>query len=196
MTNREKYQRAFSVLHTSADFHVEVERMNQEKKRHSARKLVASIAACVVVLGSATAAYAADVGGIQRTLQLWIHGDQTEVTVEFDGDGHYTADYTDPNGQSHQVSGGGVAIGADGTERPLTEEELLDEMNSPEVAYLEDGSIWVYWFDQKIEITDKFENDVCYVKLMREGQPLYMTVKYGKGSATSPHRYLSPWEFN
>lgn len=196
MTNHEKYKRAFSALHTSADFHLEVEKMNQAKKQHHTKKLIASIAACLVVVGSATAAYAADIGGIQRTLQLWIHGDQTEVTVQFDGSGNYTADYTDPDGNAHHHGGGGVAFNADGSERPLTEEELMDELNSPEVAYKEDGSVWVYWFDQKIEITDKFENDVCYVQLVNGDATLYMTVKYGNGSATSPHRYLSPLEFN
>lgn len=196
MTNREKYKQAFSALHTSADFHLEVEKMNQRRKQIKFKKVIACVAACTVIIGSATAAYAADLGGIQRTVQLWIHGDQTEVTVHFDGSGNYTADYTDPDGNTQHISGGGVASNPDGSERPLTEEELLDEMNSPEAKYLEDGSVWVYWFDQKIDITDKFENGVCYVQLVNGEDTLYMTVKFKKGSATSPHRYLSPWEFN
>lgn len=196
MTNHEKYKEAFSVLHTSSDFHLEVEKMNQKKKHIKFKKMIAAAAACLVLVASATAAYAADVGGIQRTVQLWIHGDQTEATLHFDGSGNYTAEYTDPDGTAHQIGGGGVAINDDGSERPLTEEELLDEMNSPAVQYEEDGSVWVYWFDQKIDITDKFENDACYVKLVSGDQTLYLTVKFQKGSATSPHRYIRPWEFN
>ncbi len=196
MTNYEKYKEAFSVLHTSSDFHLEVETMNQRKKHIKFKKMIAAAAACLVLVTSATAAYAADVGGIQRTVQLWIHGDQTEATLHFDGNGNYIVKYPDSDGTTHQISGGGVAFNEDGSERPLTEEELLDEINSPTVQYEEDGSVMVYWFDQKIDITDKFKNDICYVKLVSGEETLYLTVKFQKGSATSSHRYLSPWEFN
>ena len=53
----------------------------------------------------------------------------------------------------------GVAY-ENGTERPLTADELLDEINMPEVEYEEDGTVWVYYLNQKMEITDKFENGV------------------------------------
>ncbi len=195
MTNQEKYKAAFSVLHTSTDFSMEVKRMEQMKTKRHAKRLVASIAACLVIMGSATAAYAADLGGMQRTLQLWFHGDQTEVTVEFTDDGSYSATYTDKDGNEKHRGGGGVAFLPDGTERPLTPEELMDELTAPEVEYRDDGSVWLYWFDQVVEITDKFENDVCYVKLVHNDQPLYMTIKYQGGYATSPRKYISPLEF-
>lgn len=41
----------------------------------------AAIAVCVIVGGTGTA-YAANVGGIQRTIQLWMHGDQTSATFD------------------------------------------------------------------------------------------------------------------
>lgn len=69
-------------------------------------------------------------------------------------------------------------------------------MNAPDVNYEDDGSVWVYWLDQKIDITDKFENDVCYVKLVTSEKTLYMTIKYQNGYATSPDKYLSPSTFN
>ena len=118
------------------------------------------------------------------------------ATLHFDGNGNYIVKYPDSDGTTHQISGGGVAFNEDGSERPLTEEELLDEINSPTVQYEEDGSVMVYWFDQKIDITDKFKNDICYVKLVSGEETLYLTVKFQQGSATSSHRYLSPWEFN
>lgn len=196
MTNREKYKQAFSAIHTSDDFSLEVEKMERTNKKHKFKTMIASAAACVMIVGSATAAYAADVGGIQRIIQLWIHGDQTEATIQFDGKGSYSMDYTDDEGTVKHQGGGGVAIAPDGTETPVSEEELMELLTAPDVEYGEDGSVWIYWLDQKVDITDKFENGVCYVKLENDGENLYMTVKYQNGYATSPHRYLSPSELN
>ena len=196
MTNNEKYKQAFSAIHASDDFSLEVEKMERTNKQHKFKALIVAIVACVMIVGSATAAYAADVGGIQRTIQLWIHGDQTEATVQFDGNGNYSMDYTDGTGNVKHQSGGGVAFAPDGTEIPASEEELMEQLTAPDVEYEDDGSVWIYWFDQKVDITDKFENDVCYVKLENNEKTFYMTIKYQNGYATSPNKYLSPSSFN
>ena len=113
---------------------------------------------CILIGGTGTA-YAANVGGIQRTIQLWIHGDQTTATLNVSDDGTYTMEYYDEDGNLSQSGGGGIAMDADGTTRPLTEAELLAEIDSPEVEYEEDGSVWVYYHNQSVEITDKFNED-------------------------------------
>ena len=156
MTNREKYKQAFSAIHISDDFSLEVKEMITTSKKRKLNKLVACVAACVLIVGSATAAYAVDVGGIQRTIQLWFQGEQTDATIEFDGNGNYEMDYVDEDGNTQHRGGGGVAYDIFGNERPLTEAELMEKMNSPEVYY-HDDSVWVYWLNQKIEVTDKFE---------------------------------------
>ena len=196
MTNKEKYKQAFSAIHASDNFSLEVEKMERTSKQHKFKAMVASVAACVMIVGSATVAYAADVGGIQRTLQIWIHGDQTEATIQFNGNGSYSMDYTDSEGNAVQQGGGGVAFNFDGSERPLTEEELLDHLDDPDVRYEDDGSVWIYYFDQKIDITDKFEDDVCYAQVSNGEETLYMTIKYQNGWSTSPKKYLSPSSFN
>jgi hypothetical protein len=196
MTNKEKYKLAFSAIRDSDNFSLEVEKMEKTNKQHKYKAIAAAVAACVMLVGSATVAYAADVGGIQRTIQLWIHGDQTEATIQFDGNGSYSMDYTDEQGNLKHQGGGGVSFAADGTEIPASEEELMEQLTAPDVRYEDDGTVWIYWFDQKVDITDKFENDVCYVKLENNEEPLYMTIKYKNGYATSPHKYLSPFEFN
>ena len=194
MTDREKFQKTFSKLHASPDLLTEVMEMAEKRRYHIPKVAVAAIA-CVVILGSGTAAYAMNVGGIQRTIQIWIHGDQTDAQFVVE-DGSYTLDYEDENGEAVHRGGGGVAIEDDGTERSLTEEELMEEINSPEVEYEEDGSVWIYYKNQKMDITDKFEDGVCYVEL-KDGDTIpYMTVKYQNGYALSPERYLTPAEFN
>lgn len=196
MTNREKYKQAFSAIHSSDKFSLEVRRMTNISKKKRLNQIVAVIAVCVLLVAGSTVAYAANLGGIQRTIQLWIQGDQTEVTIDFNTDGSYNMEYLDSEGKAIQQGGGGVAFNDDGSERPLTEEELLDHLNAPDVRYEDDDSVWIYYFDQKIDITDKFDDNICYVQISNGEENLYMTIKYQNGWASSPNRYLSPSSFN
>ena len=159
MTNKERYKQAFSVLHTSDQFSVEVENMNRLNKKHNMK-------------------------------------DQTTANMKVSDDGTYTIEYPDENGETREISGGGIAYEADGTERPLTGEELLEEANSPDVEYNDDGTVWLYYKNQKIEITDKFKDDVCYVKVQDGDETLYVTVKYQNGLAYSNEKYVEEDEFN
>lgn len=195
MTNREKYKQAFSVLHTPDTFSVEVEKMAGEKKSRKI-KVAAAIAGCVLVIGGAGSAYAADVGGIQRTVQIWMHGDQTTATLDLKDDGTYDINYKDENGDDQQISGGGVAMDPDGTERSLTADEIMAQQDMPEVEYHDDGTVWLYYHNQSMEITDNFENGVCYVTVNDGDKTLYVTVKYQNGYAVSEDKYASPDEFN
>ncbi|MCR4962275.1 MAG: hypothetical protein K6B40_00155 [Firmicutes bacterium] len=195
MTNKELYQRAFSTLHASCDPVMEVEKMKRARKKRF-HKPAAVAAALVLVLGLASVAYATDIGGIQRSIQLWMHGDQTDAILEVEN-GHYSLTYEDADGNVRHQSGGGVAVGMDGKARPATEEEILQELNSPEVVYQEDGTVWVYYFDQKVEITDKFDDrGVCYVQLKDGDGVLYMTIKDQSGYSASRHSYPNPRSFN
>ncbi len=196
MTNRERYKQAFSTLRASDNIILEAAKMKNMAKRFRLRKTLAIAAVCIMLMACAGVAYAADVGGIQRSVQLWIHGDLTAATIEFDGAGHYSMDYTDDGGNTHTVSGGGVAFGPDGTEIPVSEEELMEEITAPQVSYEDDGSVWLYWFDQSLDITDKFKDGVCYIQLKNGDETLYLTIKYNNGYASSTHKFISPTEFN
>ena len=185
MMNKEKYKRAFSVLKPSEISFQEVDNMARLQKKTRIKTAAAIVTGCILIGGTGTA-YAANVGGIQRTIQLWIHGDQTTATLNVSDDGTYTMEYYDEDGNLSQSGGGGIAMDADGTTRPLTEAELLAEIDSPEVEYEEDGSVWVYYHNQSIEITDKFNEDkVCYVKIADGNKTLYLTVKYQNGYSYS-----------
>ena len=158
MTDRQRYKRTFSLLHASDSCFMEVRKMKQT--RHMpVRRLISVCTAAVLITIMAAAAYAADVGGIQRTIQLWIHGDQTNATLEVEN-GSYHLTYTDGDGKTRQISGGGVVI-----------------------------SVWVYYRSQQLEITDRFEDGVCYVQLKGSGDVLYMTVEYQGRYIVSPHGY-------
>ena len=195
MTNKENYQRTFSVLHASEKLTLE-DRIMSKKKRTYIPRVAIVLVALVVVLGSGSAAYANNLGGIQRTLQIWFHGDQTNVTFDLD-EGTYSGTYQTPDGKTKEFSGGGVATNLDGTVRPVTEEEMIAHLNAPDVDYLDDGSVWLYYHDQAMEITDMFNEDgVCFIQVHHGDETRYVTVKYGKGLASSPHSYMQPNEFN
>ena len=195
MTNKQRYQRTFSVLHDSEDCLMEVKAMKHTKKINISR-LAAVCAAAVMVMALACAAYAADVGGIQRSVQLWINGDQTDAVLDIRGIG-YTVTYQGEDGESHEFGGGGVVINDDGSERPLTESEIMEHLDLPEVDYRADGSVWVRYHGEETEITDRFDADgICYVQVMTDNGALYLTVKYDGGHASSPHSYVSPKSFN
>lgn len=196
MTNKEKYKQAFSGLHPLEPISLEVTQMVKMQKKHKFQVAAAILTAFILVGGTGTV-YAANVGGIQRTIQLWIHGDQTDATLAVKEDGSYNLNYSDENGNTVEQGGGGVAFDADGTERPLTEDEIMEQINMPEVEYEEDGSVWVYYENQKIEITDKFDNDkICYVKIKGKEKTLYLTVKYQNGYCISEDKYPNPASFN
>ena len=191
MTNKQRYQRTFSVLHASEDCLMEVKVMKHTKKIHVPR-LAAACAAAVMLMGLATAAYAADVGGIQRSIQIWVSGDQTDAVLDVQGR-DYTVTYQDEDGVAHEIGGGGVAYDDFGGERPLTEEEILELLDSPDVQYRDDGSAWVCYHSETIEITDLFDEDgFCYVQLNTDNGPLYLTIKYHEGYSSSRHSYPSP----
>ena len=200
MTDKEKFRKTFDKLHASPDILTEVLKMTEKenvvpiRNKRVARKAAVIIAVLVLVVGSAGAVYAMDLGGIQRIVQVWIHGEQTNATFTVDN-GSYTLDYTDAEGNDVHREGGGIAY-ENGAERPLTDEELLEEICMPDVEYKEDGTVWVYYLDQKMEITDKFKDGFCYVLLKADGKTQYITVKYGDGFATSPHGYIQASEFN
>ena len=107
--------------------------------------------------------------------------------------GQYTL--TDQQG-SFLRGGGGVAIEPDGSERPLTEEEIIDHLEHPEVLHQEDGSIWICYRGQKMEITDRFDEDgYCYLELHDGEKVLYATIEKSGGLATSPTAYPQPGQF-
>lgn len=170
-----------------------------KRKKHPVKNMAAAAAVLILIAGSTGAAYAANVGGIQRKIQLWIRGDQTDATLvvrDEDGYSQYSVTYELEDGSTESIYGGGVAIEPDGTERALTEDEIMRDLSMPEVEYEEDGSVWVYYCDQKIDVTDSFEDGVCYVKLLNGSETVYMTIKYKNGFSVSRSKYPDPAMFN
>ena len=74
MTNRDRYKQAFAAIPISDDFSLEALHMKKISQKRVLSRVAAIAAACVLLFGGAATAYAADLGGIQRTVQIWLHG--------------------------------------------------------------------------------------------------------------------------
>lgn len=72
----------------------------------------------------------------------------------------------------------------------------MAEISSPDTVYNDDGTVWLYYMEQEIELTDKFVDEVCYLELEMEGETKYVTVKYQNGFAISADGYTPVEDFN
>lgn len=192
MTNKEKYKKSFAALHTSAELLLEVRSMEKNKKRPIPR-WAAACAAIVMTFGLSLGVYAADIGGIQRAIQIWRHGEQTDAVLEFQ-DGNYSLSYEDENGKQHSVNGHIVVDEGFTTNHQHTGtiETVVECLQYPDVIYEEDGSVWVYCKNQKIDITDQFDEEgMCYLTLKMDDTEVYMTIKYKGSFAFDKHKYPS-----
>ena len=197
MTEKERFQRAFAPLHASPDTMTEVMKMTERKTKRPALRRAATLglaAALVLALGSV--AYASDLGGIQHTVQLWLNGEMTDATLTVN-EGSYTLRYPEKDGTEREMGGGGIAIEDDGTERALTEEEMLEHLDAPEVVYEDDGTVMIYYRGQSLDITDRFdENGLCHVLLRDEqdgGKTLFVTIRYNDGYSYNATKYEDPY---
>ncbi|MBO4783821.1 MAG: hypothetical protein J5521_03620, partial [Lachnospiraceae bacterium] len=137
-------------------------------------------------------------GNIQRQIQLWVQGDQTTATLDVDEiQGQYIISYTGTDGAPVEISGGGVTIDINGNERPVNEQEIMEHIMMPSVEYLDDGTIWVYYKDRQMEITNKFDEEgFCFTQIADGGRTYYMTIKKNGGYGIDTIKYPSKKNFN
>ena len=191
MLNKESYKRAFSALHTTAAFTVSLEDKRMKKKRCAFQKAMVAAGLVMAMMLSGTAVYANNIGGIQRTIQIWVDGELTDGTINIDeGAGQYKI--TDDTGKLIGC-GGGVAFDEDGKERPLTAEELYNYAAEEMTTDVIDGRMYLLYKNKKIDITDEFaDKDVVYVTLKDDDKEIFVTVEKNGGLAYSPYRYQIP----
>ena len=129
------------------------------------------------MIGGSGTVYAADIGGIQEKISMWLYGTKTDVEVTENGAGGYIFSY-EQDGETKSIGGGGVSFDADGNETWLSADEVAAEMSrSADIDVDEDGKVWIYFYDQKIEITDSFdENGVYNLTLAHEDRSVYLEI--------------------
>ena len=175
MTNRERYRNAAEHIRPSAEMNVlnYVEGHEMKRSRRPLRTVAVVFAAAALVLMMTVGAYAADIGGVQHKVSTWLHGEATEVTVTYNEDEQsYTLTY--PDG-TERTTGGLVYEGSE--PRPMTEEEILDTLNEPDMDWDDEGNVFVYIRDHKIDVTDQIrENGYAQVEVKDGLLTDYVTV--------------------
>ena len=137
MTNKEKYKQAFDTLSASDNFSLEVDKMSILNRKHKLKTIAAAVAACLIVTAGTGTAYASDLGGIQRKVQLWIHGNQTTATLKDQSDGSYNGTYADKDGKQKEIwRRRRCNLTRMDPKRSLTEEEIMEELNAPDIEIL------------------------------------------------------------
>lgn len=149
--------------------------MEKTNRTFKLRPVLAAGLAAAVIVSCMGAAYAADLGGIQETVRLWFSGKEVEAQVVDTSDGvhsGYQFTMTGPDGETVTRSAGGTAIADDGTERPMTAQEVAEGF-ATEVVKEDDGTVWLYDHDQAFDITDYLAAGQRKFTLEAEGRTVY-----------------------
>ena len=172
MSNKENYKKAFSVLKSSCDFTLEEKRMNRIKRENTHRNLLTAAAVMLVVLAGSGTAYAADLGGIRETVQMWIHGEQTDVTINDE-----SIEYVDKDGNVQVETG--IESNPQTGERPLTGEEIAEEkVNEVDVDKTDDGKVIMYFHDKQFDVTDNIANKKDTFHVVADGSEVYVKLDF------------------
>lgn len=180
MTNQERYKQAFSALHASQPILLEETNMEKTNKRFKLRPALAAGMAATLIVGCMGAAYAADLGGIQETVRLWFGGSAVDAQVvdhSTDTVGSYDFTMSGPDGEMVTVGAGGTVIDDDGTQHPMTAQEVAQEF-AAEVVEKDDGTIWLYDHDQAYDITDYLAGGQYQFALEVEGKAVYYQFEF------------------
>ena len=154
---RETYQRVFSKIQIPEP--VDVETIMKENRRETGmnfwQKHAAALGAALVIAGSTGVAYAADLGGIRTTVNVWLHGEHTQLDAVPNGTGGYEFYET---GRDESIGGGGgVWIDENGVEHAASAQEVAENLASP-VEVREDGTVWLSVNEQTWDITDYIQS--------------------------------------
>ena len=154
---RETYQRVFSKIQIPEP--VDVETIMKENRRETGRnfwqKHAAALGAALVIAGSTGVAYAADLGGIRTTVNVWLHGEQKELEAVPDGSGGY--EFYETGSDEPIGGGGGIWYDENGVEHAASAQEVAENLASP-VEVREDGTVWLSVNDQTWDITDYIQS--------------------------------------
>lgn len=175
MNNRDRYKKAFSVLHTEREFHLE--EAETMKRKLNLKPYITAAAVCLLAVGT-TAAYAADAGGIRSSVEAWLFGRQTEVEVTELEPGNYSFEF-EKDGETVKTGGGGVAYDEFGNEVWLSAEEVLEQQASG--LDISSGRVYVYDHELKFDITDLITGpDIC-VAITRDGKTYWYDIEFSDG---------------
>lgn len=118
------------------------------------QKHAAALGAALVIAGSTGVAYAADLGGIRTTVNVWLHGEHTQLDAVPNGTGGY--EFYETGSDEPIGGGGGVWIDENGVEHAASAQEVADNMKPP-VEILDDGRVTLELKEKVWDITGEVQ---------------------------------------
>ena len=168
MTNKEKYQQAFSMLKASRKLEMEDIEMNKNVVFTKGIAVAAAVALCFV--GSNSICYAATGATWVEKMIVYFNGEPMEQDVEVTdlggGDYSYTMEVPDN-------SSGSAVIVTDGLSEEVTfcvdteEAEVTNETATIENA---DGVVWFCFMGERVDITEDFADGEATGSILVSGK--------------------------
>lgn len=174
MTNKEKYQQAFSVLRSSREIEMEDLKMN---KNIVLKRVVATAAAVALCFGASNGiCYAATGATWVEKMVVIFNGQEVEKPVQVtslgNGDFSYTMPVSGETG-SMQMTIVTDEEGLDATPVIVSSDEsVVVPEDTPMVAMEDDGKIYFKYGEAKVDITEDFADGEA------SGTFLYKELKY------------------
>ena len=174
MTNKEKYQQAFSVLKASRPIEMEELKMN---KNIVLRRIVAAVAAVALCFGASNGiCYAATGATWVEKMVVIFNGQKIEKPVQVtslgNGDFSYTMPVSGETG-SMQMTIVTDEEGLDATPVIVSSDEgVVVPDDAPIISVEDDGKIYIKYGEAKVDITEDFADGEA------SGTFLYKELKY------------------
>ncbi|WP_294732120.1 hypothetical protein [uncultured Faecalibaculum sp.] len=169
---RDAYKRVFSQIRIPEP--VSLETVRKEERTGGWMKFytkrAAAVAAAMVIVASTGVAYAADLGGLRTTVNVWLRGENKEIVADPNGDGGYT--FYEEGNDEPVGSGGGVYIDDNGQEHVLGPQDVANTM-VPVVEKRDDGS---YWLSEEENCWDVTEYVTVGKEVHFHGKSMYYDV--------------------
>ena len=153
MTNKEKYQKAFSVLKPSGN--IRMEDLNM-KRFHLSKVVAAAAAAVICFVASNSICYAATGNTWVEKMVVFFDGEAVETDVEVTdlGEGNYSYTLEVPDEGTAEI-----VVTTDESERNVTSFAIMQE-ESPYLSK-EEGEVWLYYQEGKVNITEDFADGMA-----------------------------------
>lgn len=167
MTNKERYKKAYENIRPHDDFKVDLEK-TPVISIATPKNVLAVMMAGVLLFGGAGSAYAKDFCGIRSKLETIIRGGyKVQATIEVNDDQTYTV-------HAGTESYTGVVSGEKMSKEDILQ-DVIAELEDPQMV-VENGRAIIWWKDQEDDVTDKFEDGICYHEMTSNGETIQVTI--------------------
>ena len=168
MTNKEKYQKAFSVLKPSGN--IRMEDLNM-KRFHLSKVVAAAAAAVICFVASNSICYAATGNTWVEKMVVFFDGEAVETDVEVTdlGEGNYSYTLEVPDEGTAEI-----VVTTDESERNVTSFAIMKE-ESPYLSE-EEGEVWLYYQEGKVNITEDFADGTAEGTMSMNGNEYHYHV--------------------